>query len=68
MDLNKETPGASSAGQTEKKKALFLKQKNLLDTFLEHGAISKAQYEKSLHDLIKKMGITKDGSIFSDRK
>ena len=42
----------------EKKKQLFLKQKNTLDLFLERNAISKAQYEKSLGDLIVKMGIT----------
>ena len=39
----------------EKKKQLFLKQKNLLDTFLERNAISQAQYDKSLGDLINKM-------------
>ena len=32
---------------------LFLKQKALLDGFLEHGAISQAQHDKSLHDLIE---------------
>lgn len=42
----------------EKKKQLFLKQKNTLDLFLERNAISKAQYDKSLGDLIVKMGIT----------
>ena len=36
----------------DKKKQLFLNQKQLLDTFLEHGAISQAQYDKSLGDLI----------------
>ena len=41
----------------EKKRDLFLRQKQLLDTFLEHGAISRAQYEKSLRDLTVKMGI-----------
>ena len=41
----------------DKKKQLFLNQKQLLDTFLEHGAISQAQYDKSLGDLIVKMGI-----------
>ena len=41
----------------EKKKALFLKQKKLLDTFLSHHAISQAQYDKSLGDLKAKMGI-----------
>ncbi len=43
-----------------KKKELFRRQKQLLDTFLEHGAISKAQYDKSLGDLIIKMGIDVD--------
>ena len=42
----------------DKKKQLFLNQKQLLDTFLEHGAISREQYDKSLGDLIVKMGIT----------
>lgn len=37
---------------------LFERQKELLDTFLEHGAISKAQYDKSLGDLKEKMGIS----------
>ena len=40
----------------DKNRQLYLKQKELLDTFLEHKAISKAQYEKSLHDLTEKMG------------
>lgn len=42
----------------QKKKQLFLKQKNTLDLFLERNAISKAQYDKSLGDLIVKMGIS----------
>ena len=41
----------------EKKRNLYLRQKQLLDTFLEHGAISQAQYDKSLGDLTEKMGI-----------
>ena len=41
----------------EKKKELYLRQKELLDTFLEHGAITRAQYEKSLGDLTVKMGM-----------
>ena len=41
----------------ERKKQLFLKQKNTLDLFLERNAISKAQYDKSLGDLIDKMGM-----------
>ena len=41
----------------EKKKQLFLKQKKTLETFLERNAISQAQYDKSLGDLIEKMGM-----------
>ena len=40
----------------KKKRDLYLRQKQLLDTFLEHGAISRAQYDKSLGDLTVKMG------------
>ena len=39
----------------EKKKALFVKQKELLDAFLSRHAISQAQYDKSLGDLREKM-------------
>lgn len=41
----------------EKKKQLFLEQKQTLDLFLERNAISQAQYNKSLGDLIEKMGM-----------
>jgi len=41
----------------EKKKQLFLNQKQTLDLFLERNAISETQYYKSLHDLIEKMGM-----------
>lgn len=43
----------------EKKNLLFLNQKQTLDLFLERNAISQAQYNKSLHDLIEKMGMQK---------
>ena len=46
----------------EKKRCLYLRQKELLDTFLEHGAISRAQYDKSLGDLTVKMGMEPDGN------
>ncbi|MBO4539354.1 MAG: hypothetical protein J5781_03695 [Clostridia bacterium] len=36
-------------------KELYLKQKELLDTFLSHGAISKEQYDKSLGTLKEKL-------------
>ena len=41
----------------EAKLELYKRQKQLLDTFLEHGAISREQYDKSLGDLKEKMGI-----------
>lgn len=40
----------------QKNHQLYLKQKQMLDMFLEHGAISQAQHDKSLHDLTLKMG------------
>ena len=43
----------------EKNKALYERQKQMLSEFLEKGAISRLQYEKSLHDLTEKMGIEK---------
>ena len=41
---------------SDKTHKLFLKQKELLDTFLEHNAIDRDQYDKSLRDLMEKMG------------
>jgi len=41
----------------EKKLELFFKQKRTLDLFVERHAISQEQYNKSLSDLIEKMGI-----------
>ena len=39
----------------QKNHQLYLKQKALLDQFLERGAITQAQHDKSLHDLTVKM-------------
>lgn len=41
----------------DKKKQLFLEQKQTLELFLERGAISQAQYDKSFGDLKTKMGL-----------
>lgn len=41
----------------QKQIELFLKQKQTLDIFLERGAITKKQYDKSLGDLRDKMGM-----------
>lgn len=35
---------------------MYEKQKKLLDDFLERNAISKTQYDKSLHNMTEKMG------------
>lgn len=45
----------------EKRKQLYLRQKELLDTFLRTGAISEAQYRKSFGDLTLKMGFSDHG-------
>lgn len=42
-----------------KKIELYKNQKELLDTFLSHGAITRAQYDKSLGCLTEKMGMQK---------
>lgn len=42
-----------------KKIELYKNQKELLDTFLAHGAITRAQYDKSLGCLTEKMGMEK---------
>lgn len=39
------------------KEELYRRQMKLLDTFLSHGTITKAQYNKSAHDLTEKMGM-----------
>lgn len=41
----------------DKNRALYQSQKETLDLFLERGAISQAQHDKSLHDLTVKMGM-----------
>ena len=44
-----------SLSYEEKNRLLFQRQKKTLDMFLERGAISQAQHDKSLHDLMEKM-------------
>lgn len=56
-----------SLSYEEKNRLLFQRQKKTLDMFLERGAISQAQHDKSLHDLIQKMGIAIESEAdFSD--
>lgn len=40
---------------------LYINQKQTLEAFLERGAISKAQFDKSLGDLTVKMGMSLTG-------
>ncbi len=55
MDYSKDNQNWDSLSYVEKNHQLYLKQKALLDQFLEKGAISQAQHDKSFHDLIEKM-------------
>lgn len=55
--MNPEKTEWTDLSPEEKKVQLFLNQKQTLDLFLERGAISKAQYDKSLGDLREKMGV-----------
>ena len=56
MDITNDNSAWEKLTYKEKNHQLFLREKELLDGFLEHGAISQAQHDKSLHDLIEKMG------------
>lgn len=57
METPKDQTNWGALTPEEKKRALYLKQKDLLDTFLSHHAITQAQYDKSLGDLKVKMFI-----------
>ena len=46
----------------EKKRQLFLKQKRVLQDFLERHAISQAQFDKSFSDMMQKIGYDSDGN------
>jgi hypothetical protein len=52
----------------ERKKALFLEQKKTLDIFLEKGAITGAQYDKSYGDLVKLMGMDEVAKSLEEKK
>ena len=47
----------------ERKRALFNKQKDLLDAFLSRGAIDRRQYEKSLTCMAEKMGMQMENEV-----
>ena len=56
---NPECESLERLSPEEKRKLLYERQKKLLEQFLEKGAISRTQYEKSLGDLTEKMGYKK---------
>lgn len=55
--INGENTEWDNLSYNEKNHQLYLKQKELLQTLLEHKAISQMQYNKSLSDLAEKMKI-----------
>lgn len=56
MDFQQNENEWTALSYEQKNHQLFLKQKELLDQFLKTGAISKEQYDKSLHDMMRGMG------------
>ncbi len=62
--MGKETMLWETMPPEEKKERLFLEQKKTLDLFLEKGAITSAQYRKSLGVLREKMGMEKQEGEF----
>lgn len=63
MDNTNDNTAWSFLTHEQKNHQLFLTQKELLDQFLKTGAISQAQHDKSLHDLIEKMGESKESKV-----
>ena len=53
--MEEETRTWEELSHEEKNRILYERQVALLETFLRKGALSRAQYEKSLHDLTEKM-------------
>ena len=56
MEFNIELFEKQNETKEQQRHRLYLKQKAMLDLFLEKRTISRAQYEKSLHDMAEKMG------------
>ena len=46
---------AEGLSPEERRRALFERQRDMLDLFLKKGAITRAQHDKSLGDLREKM-------------
>ena len=50
------TPAGGNPAPEDRRRQLYERQTDTLATLLAHGAITQAQYDKSLHDLTVKMG------------
>ena len=59
MKFTIDNPAWRNLSYEEKNHALYLRQVDTLDMFLERGAITQAEHDKSLHDLTVKMGEAK---------
>ena len=55
-EIERKEENWDSLSYEEKNELLYQHQKRVLEMFLKRGAISRQQYEKSLHDLIEKTG------------
>lgn len=58
LKVNTRNAAWETMSHEERNHQLYLKQKSMLDMFLAHGAISREQHDRSLHDLTEKMGET----------
>ena len=56
MDFSFDMSAWEALSYREKNRELYRKQKRMLDTFLEHGAITRLQHEQSLRTLAQGMG------------
>lgn len=54
--MENNTSSWENMSHEQKNHQLYLQQKKMLNMFLEHGAITQAQHDKSLKDLREKMG------------
>lgn len=57
MTTDIQAPAWDTLSYEEKNKLLYERQKHMLEEFLERGAKSTPQFEKSLNDLTEKMGM-----------
>lgn len=54
MDFKVDHSDWERLSRPEKNHRLYLRQKSMLDTLLEHGAITRDQHDRSLQDLAER--------------